>query len=108
MMGNHASQLLLSLKTPPRWHEMIKETVRIPHCPHCRGLHAYTLEVARAIMLEVLTTHKRHKQPSRVKIARPFVCPRKSEHYQASFYLHDTSSDSIRAVSVIGLGEETE
>ena len=86
---------------------MSKETVHIPLCPHCRGGHAYTLEVARAIVPEVLTPRKKRGEPTRVKVTRPFACPLKNEYYQASFYLHDTSSDRIRAVSVIGLAEET-
>jgi hypothetical protein len=57
-------------------------------------------------MLEVPTTHKRHKEPNKVKITRSFACPLRRDHYQASFYLNDTSSDRIRAVSVIGLAEE--
>jgi Zn-finger nucleic acid-binding protein len=87
---------------------MSKEIVRIEMCPHCRGAHAYQLEVERANIIKVLRTHKKGEKPSRVKVCPHFVCPVRNEQYQVSFYLQDTSSDRIRAVSVIGLVEGTE
>jgi Zn-finger nucleic acid-binding protein len=89
-------------------HEMSKETVRIEMCPHCRGAHAYQLEVERANIIKVLRTHKKGEKPSRVKVSPHFVCPVRNEKYQVSLYLQDTSSDRIRAVSVIGLVEEAD
>ena len=95
--------MLLGPRNATGSHVMSKETVCIQNCPHCRGVHTYTLEVERAIVIQVLTTHKKHEKPSRVKVTQLFVCPLRNEQYQASFYLQDTSSDRIRAVAVIGL-----
>jgi hypothetical protein len=87
---------------------MSKETIRIETCPHCRGAHTYTLEVERAHIIKVPTTRKKHEKPSSVKLSPHLICPLKNEYYQVTFYLQDTSSNRIRAVSVIGLVEETE
>jgi hypothetical protein len=84
-------------------HAMSTETVCMQNCPHCGGAHSYVLEVERAIIIRVLTTHKKHEKPSRVKVTQLFACPLKNEQYQAAFYLQDTSSDRIKAVGVIGL-----
>jgi hypothetical protein len=83
------------------------ETIRIEHCPHCRGSHSYKLEVERTIIIKVLGVKKR-EQSSTVKTTQRFICPLKNEPYQASLNLHDTSSDRIRAVTVIGLADERE
>ncbi|HME42792.1 MAG TPA: hypothetical protein VKF36_06880 [Syntrophorhabdales bacterium] len=81
---------------------MSEETVRIEHCPHCRGAHVYRLEVERAIALTVVT-RKRREKPTKVKTTQLFICPLQNEQYRASLILEDTSSDRIRAVTVIGL-----
>ena len=84
---------------------MSEETVRIEHCPHCRGAHVYRLEVERAIALRV-PTRKKREQPSTIKTTQVFICPLQNEQYQASLVLEDTSSDRIRAVTVIGLADQ--
>jgi hypothetical protein len=80
------------------------ETVLIEHCPHCRGAHSYRLEVERAVIIKVLDSKKREK-PSTMKTTQLFTCPLQNEQYRASLYLQDTSSDRIKAVTVIGLAE---
>jgi len=87
--------------------EMSEETVLVEICPHCRGAHTYRLLVARAVTLSVLPPSKKREKPSNVEVTQVFVCPLKDQTYEASFYLQDTSSDRIRAVSVIGLVEES-
>jgi hypothetical protein len=86
---------------------MSKETVRIETCPHCRGAHTYKLEVERNNTIKTPATRKKHEKPSRVAVTLRLVCSLKKEYYHVSFYLQDTSSDRVRAVSVIGLVEET-
>jgi hypothetical protein len=101
------ARLLLNLYETRGGHVVSIETIRIEHCPHCRGAHSYKLEVERAIIIKVLGSKKR-EQPATVKTTPLFICPLKNEPYRASLYLHDTSCDRIRAVAVIGLADETE
>lgn len=81
------------------------ETIRIEHCPHCRGSHSYKLDVTRASIMKVVASKKREK-PSTVRTTQLFTCPLKNEQYRVSVDLRDTSSDRIRAVAVIGLADE--
>jgi hypothetical protein len=86
---------------------MSEETVLVEMCPHCQGEHVYRLNVERAVRLRVPSLSKKREQPSSVKVTQVFVCPLKNQQYEVSFYLQDRSSDRIRAVSVIGLVEES-
>ncbi len=83
---------------------MSKEIIEIHDCPHCGGIHRYWLEVRRPMIIKMLTDTRGSSQ--RVKITRLFICPVKGEHYQATFYLHDSTSEGIENVTVLGLVEE--
>jgi hypothetical protein len=86
---------------------MSEETIRVRTCPHCKGAHTYRLEVERARVITMSTSRKKGEHPSTVKITSRLLCPLRDEPYQASFYLKDTASDRIKAVSVIGLMRES-
>ena len=84
---------------------MSEERVRIERCPHCQSAHIYRLEVERTVIMKV-STGKQREKPTSVKTSQIFTCPSKNERYRASLLLEDTSSDRIRAVTVIGLADE--
>ncbi len=87
---------------------MSEETIHVQSCPYCKGAHTYRLEVERAkLMMMTPTNHKGRERESTVKITSHIFCPLNDEQFQVSYYLQDTSSDRIRAVSVIGLLGET-
>ena len=86
---------------------MSEETIHVSSCPYCKGAHTYRLEVERARVLMMPSNQKKREPETTVKITSQIFCPLNDEQYQVSYYLQDTSSDRIRAVSVIGLvGEE--
>ena len=82
---------------------MSQETIHVQSCPYCKGAHTYQLEVERARAIMTPVNQKSRERESTVKITSDIFCPLNDEQFQVSYYLQDTSSDRIRAVSVIGL-----
>jgi hypothetical protein len=81
------------------------ETITISKCPICQGKHIYALQVERSVIIKMLTMNDLNERARAVNVTRIFVCPVKEKEFQATFALHDTSSDRIKSVDVEGIAE---
>jgi hypothetical protein len=74
------------------------EELRLP-CPLCQSDHSYKVIVERSLIVAHMTGDM-DLRPRRREFVRLFMCPTKTEQFQATVKLSETIMDPIRAVTV--------